>query len=218
MGSARAHLVVLALGILGFALLALGYEHEPLATVDEETASWAASSMPVALEWAARPFSWLGGWVGLTALGIVAGVLLVRERAWVDLGFFLTAFLGSQLAVMLLKEVFDRPRPDFGSAVALPASAAFPSGHAMAGVASLGALVILASERMPPGRPRAWLWSLTAALGVAIGLSRVVLGVHFVTDVVAGWCLGLAWLAGCLLLRDLLRGRSRVAAQPGSTR
>jgi undecaprenyl-diphosphatase len=136
-------------------------------------------------------------------------VLLVRERNWLDLGFFAVAFVGSQLAVLLVKEWFDRPRPDAGSAVDLPESYSFPSGHAAAGVASLGALAVLAAERLPTDRARVRLWSLVVVVGVAVGLSRIALNVHYVTDVLAGWCFGLAWLAGCLLVRDReLRVRS----------
>jgi membrane-associated phospholipid phosphatase len=192
-------------GLAAFVVLAVGYEHEPLVTVDGEVAEWVSAGLPEAVEWAARPFSWLGGWIGLTALGVVAGVFLVRERAWLDLCFFLVAFVGSQLAVSLLKEVFDRQRPDVGSAVPLPESASFPSGHAAAGAASLGALAVLAAERLPSLRARVVLWALTGALGLAVGLSRIALGVHYVTDVVAGWSFGLAWLAACLLARDALR-------------
>ncbi len=202
---ARALFVVLAASLAGFAVLAVGYDHEPLATVDREVAQWVASDLPAWVEWLARPFSWLGGWIGLTVLGVAAAILLVRERAWLDLAFFVTAYLGSQLAVSLLKEWFDRPRPDVGSAVALPESAAFPSGHAASGAACLGALAVLAAERLPSRRARVWLWSGVGAAGVAVGLSRIALNVHFVTDVLAGWCFGLAWLSACLLLRDRLR-------------
>jgi undecaprenyl-diphosphatase len=208
----RALLLFLVAGLAGFAALALSYEHDPLASLDRETAEWVAANLPQAVEWAARPLSWLGGWIGLTALGLVAGVLLVRERAWLDLAFFLAAFVGSQLAVMFVKGWFDRPRPVAGSAVPLPDSSAFPSGHATAGAASLGALAVLVAERLPSRRARVWLWSAVAVLGVAVGLSRLALNVHFVTDVVAGWCLGLSWLAACLLCRDTL-GRRRIRAR-----
>jgi undecaprenyl-diphosphatase len=199
--------MLLAAGLLGFVALAVLYEREPLASIDTDVAKWVASDLPGWVEWLARPLSWLGGWIGLTALGVAAAVLLVRERAWLDLAFFAAAYLGSQLVVALLKEWFDRPRPDIGSAVPLPESASFPSGHATAGVASLGALAVLAAERLASRRARAWLWAAVVVLGLAIGLSRIALNVHFVTDVLAGWCLGLAWLAACLLGREALRTR-----------
>lgn len=186
-------------------MLALGYQSEPLATLDGDVAEWAAAQLPVAVEWAARPFSWLGGWIGLTALGAIAVAVLVRERNWLDLGFVLATFLGVQIVVALLKAWFERPRPDLGSVVPLPESASFPSGHAAAGAASLGALAVLASERLPSRRARAWLWSAVVVLGLAVGVSRIALGVHYATDVLAGWCLGLAWLAACLLVRERLR-------------
>jgi membrane-associated phospholipid phosphatase len=200
--------------LAAFFVLALGYEHEPLASVDADVAQWMATDVPPWVEWLARPFSWLGGWIGLTALGTAAGILLARERAWLDIGLFLAAFVGTQLLVSLLKAFFDRARPDLGSVVPLPESAAFPSGHAAAGAASFGALAVLIAERLP--RPlRTEFWLAVVALGVCIGLSRIVLNVHFVTDVVAGWCLGLAWLAACLLARDAIsqRRRSDLVAQ-----
>ena len=187
--------------MLGFAALAAAYENDPLATLDRQVAEWVVTSLPVWAEWLARPPSWLGGWIGITALGIVLGVLLVRERAWVDFGFLLATFVGSAIAVALLKAWFDRPRPDLGSAVDLPSSASFPSGHATAGVASLGAATVLLAERLDSPRARTWVWGAAIAGGLAVGLSRIALNVHYVTDVLAGWCLGVAWLAGCLLAR-----------------
>lgn len=198
----RALTTITAVSIGGFVLLAVAYERDPLAAVDRETAEWVAASMPSWAEWLARPPSWLGGWIGVTALALVVCVVLVRDRSWVDLTFFAAALAGSQIVVALLKAWFDRPRPHLGSVIALPPSASFPSGHATAGVASLGAAVVLAAERLPSQRARTWLWTLAVVGGLAVGLSRIVLNVHYVTDVLAGWCLGLAWLAACLLARE----------------
>ena len=206
--SRRTLFVLLVAGLVGFAAFAVAYDFDPLATADRETAEWVAASMPSWIQSLARVPSWIGGWLGITALAIVLGVVLLRERAWLDLGFLLAAFAGSQIVVSLLKAWFDRSRPDVGSAVALPSSASFPSGHATAGVASLGAAAVLIAERLPSHRTRVWLWALTITGGLAVGVSRVVLNVHYVTDVLAGWCLGLAWLAACLLVRDSIRGRA----------
>jgi undecaprenyl-diphosphatase len=200
-----AALVLLALA--AFVALAVGHGHEPLATLDAEVAEWVAASLPGWVEAPARPFSWLGGWIGITALTTAAVVFLARERNWLDVCFVLVAVVGSQLAVALLKASFDRPRPDAGSAVELPSSASFPSGHATAGVAALGAFTVLAAERLPSRRARARLWAGAVGLGLAVGLSRIALNVHFVTDVLAGWCLGIAWLAACLLVRERLSSR-----------
>ena len=202
--------VLLALGLAGFAALAFAYDGR-LGELDGDVARWVASDLPGVAEVSARPFSWLGGWIGLTILGVATGILLIRERAWLDLTFFVTAFLGSQLAVSLVKEVFDRPRPGFGSAVPLPESASFPSAHAAGGVASLGAVAVLLAERHQSPRARVWIWTVTVVLGLGVGLSRVALNVHHVSDVVAGWCFGLAWLAVCLLARDAIRPRTRWA-------
>ncbi len=201
-------LVVFALGAAGFALLAALHDQDPLASVDGEVAVRVAESMPAWAEAIARPLSWIGGVVGITALCVVVLIVLVRERAWLDLAFFAAVVLGTQLAVAILKSWFDRPRPDAGSAIPLPSSASFPSGHATSGVAVFGAAAVLAAERLPERRQRVWLWTAAIALGLAIGVSRVVLNVHYVTDVLAGWCLGLAWLAACLLVRDAIRART----------
>ena len=161
-------LVLLALATAGFVGLAASYDGW-LGDVDTDVARWVASDLPGFLETAARPFSWLGGWIGLTVLCVGTIAVLVHERSWLDLAFFVTAFLGSQLVASLLKQVFDRPRPDAGSTVPLPDSFSFPSGHATAGAASLGAVAVLLAERLPSRRARVWLWVVTIALGVTVG-------------------------------------------------
>jgi undecaprenyl-diphosphatase len=191
--------------LAAFFALALGYEHDPLASLDSEVSEWVATSLPGWLEAFARPFSWLGGWLGITALTAIAVVVLARERNWIDVGFVLAAVVGSSIAVALLKAWFDRPRPDAGSAIPLPESASFPSGHATSGVAALGALTVVLAERLPDRRARTWLWVGAVLVGLSVGLSRIALNVHYVTDVLAGWCFGLAWLSACLLVRERLR-------------
>ncbi|HWQ22674.1 MAG TPA: phosphatase PAP2 family protein [Gaiellaceae bacterium] len=211
----RALLVLALTSLAAFVSLSVAVERDALGALDRDLADWVAAELPRWAEWLARPFSWLGGWIGLTALGTAAVIALARARAWLDLGFLVAALLGSQLAVAVLKAGFDRPRPEVGSAVPLPDTAGFPSGHATAGAAALGALAVLAAERLPSGRARTWLGVATVILCIGVGLSRIALGVHFLTDVLAGWLLGLAWLAACLLARDALRSRG-ARGRPGA--
>jgi undecaprenyl-diphosphatase len=203
---ARAQIAVLITGLAGFALLAVAYDREPLATIDEEVAEWVVTSMPAAVEWLARPFSWIGGWIGLVVVTAALVAYFVSSgRRWEALWAAVT-IAGVHVAVTpFLKEAFDRPRPTAGSAIPLPPSDAFPSGHAASAAATFGLLAVVAAERWPE-RARL-VWASALALVVAIGASRVVLGVHWVTDVAGGWWFGAACLAAALLLRDALRVR-----------
>ena len=199
--------LVVVVALAGFALLAAAYSREPVAGWDEDIAVWVATELPTWVEWVAVPFTILGGWAGVTALTTIAAIALLRGRAWLDLAFLLTAVVGSQITVALLKTWFDRERPDVDPAIELPHSASFPSGHATSGSACIGAVAVLAAERLPSRRARVWLWVATVLIGLGVGASRVLLGVHYVSDVLAGWCFGIAWLAACLIGRDVLRQR-----------
>jgi undecaprenyl-diphosphatase len=193
--------------------LRVAYEHEPLASVDEEVAEWAATSMPGWLVSVARALSAVGGWAWVTVLTAAVVVLLASRRNWVDAGFVLLAVAGSQIVVTALKAWIARPRPDAGSAVPLPDSFAFPSGHATTGIAAFGAFAIVLAPLLPAGRARAWFWAGAVVVGLGTGLSRLVLGVHWVSDVLAGWCLGLAWLSACLLVREAALARGQFSAR-----
>ena len=196
-------LAALVAALLGFALLGLGYDHEPLATVDAELSEWVAANMPTALEWLARPFSWIGGWIGFTAATVaLVAVLAGARRPWDAIWVAATITLAQLAVTPFLKEAFDRPRPTAGSAIPLPSSDAFPSGHAASAAATCGVVAVLAAERWPERR-RA-IWAVAAVLAFAIGASRLVLNVHFLTDVLGGWCFGTALLAAALLVRSSL--------------
>jgi undecaprenyl-diphosphatase len=199
----RVYVLLLVAGLTGFVLLAVLYSHEPLSSVDNHVARWVASNMPAAAESAGRAVTRLGGvgWSWLVGVALVIALLVARrfrDAVWVVI-----TLAGVHLLTGVLKDAFDRPRPQEGSAIPLPTSAAFPSGHASGAVVTFGVLAALASEQWP--RHRHLAWSLAVVLAVAVGASRVVLDVHYVTDVLAGWCLGLAWLAGALLVRDAVR-------------
>lgn len=199
--------ILLVAGACSFALLAVSYRVEWIETLDQDVAERVAASMPGWVEWLARPFSWLGGWIGLTPIAVGLVLLLLLMRRFFDAVWAAATVGGIQLVTAIVKEFFDRPRPHEGSAVPLPSSDSFPSAHASGAVVAFGVLAALGVERWPE-RARMF-WSAAAVLAVAVGASRAALNVHYLTDVLAGLSLGLAWLAACLLLRDVLRRTTR---------
>jgi undecaprenyl-diphosphatase len=152
----------------------------------------------------------LGGNAVLTLLvvGVVVYLLSVGKRGTallvggaVGSGAILSAFL---------KLGFDRPRPDLVAHLAHAYSSSFPSGHAMLSAVTyltLGVLLARAHERR---RTKIIVMTYGVTLTVLIGLSRIYLGVHWPTDVMAGWALGAAWAALWWLIAWQLQRRGRI--------
>ena len=97
---------------------------------------------------------------------------------------------------MLLAAAFHRPRPSFAPEFVSNGSFSFPSGHAMESFVVYGILGFLTVERFPRSRPAVWIGWL--GLAVLIGVSRVYLGVHYVSDIAAGFAAGFVWLFTCI--------------------
>jgi phosphatidylglycerophosphatase B len=139
----------------------------------------------------------LGGAHVLVPITLVAVLVLVLRRRVAHAVMMGAALVGSEALNMGLKAAFERPRPHFSDPLATASGFSFPSGHAMVSLTVYGALafVIAASVRSRPAR----VLVCVAALGLvlAIGLSRVYLGVHYPSDVLAGYSAGLAWLMLC---------------------
>jgi membrane-associated phospholipid phosphatase len=200
------------LGLLVFVLLAQAFVHGgQVVSLDDEVARWAAGGLPSGVEWASKLATWLGGTVGTVVVAGTAVVLLWRASRVLDAAFVGLGVIGITITVEVLKVTYERARPDFGSAIPLPHSYSFPSGHAATAAVLYGALGLLAAERAS-SRLRAAAWLAAAgALALAIGWSRVLLDVHFVSDVVAGFAVGLAWLCCCSIVRDVAAARARFA-------
>jgi undecaprenyl-diphosphatase len=163
--------------------------------------------------------SWLAPAVrDLTSLGSVSVLLLVVSavagflalaRLWRHLALVLGASLGGVLLMMVLKRSFDRPRPIVVPQLVVETTASFPSGHAMMSAVIYLTLGTLVAQLCPRWRARVYVMTVAGVLTVLIGLTRLYLGVHYPTDVLAGWSVGLAWaLASGLAVRGL-RSRSR---------
>ncbi|MFT8246902.1 phosphatase PAP2 family protein [Roseomonas sp. BN140053] len=162
------------------------------------------------LEEVARDITGLGGHAILAGvtLAVVGFLFLTRKRGAAAL--VLGAVAGGMLLSSLLKVVFQRPRPDLVPHAVEVYTASFPSGHAMLSAATyltLGALLFRVADGW---RVRAYVLSLAILTTLLVGASRVYLGVHWPTDVLAGWCLGAAWALLCWLVALQLQRRGRV--------
>ncbi len=199
--STRLLLVVLVAALVAYAAVAADVVNGgQLSELDVDVATWVARSMPSWAEWLARPFTWLGGALGVTAVVTGVAVWLLTRRARAEAVLLVVVAVGIQILVATAKHAYARSRPDLGSAIPLPSSYSFPSGHAATGIAVFGLLGLLVATLARTRRERRVAIAAGFALGGLIGASRVVLGVHFVTDVLAGASLGLAWLCVCLLV------------------
>ena len=143
-----------------------------------------------------RDISLLGGTLGLIVVVLIA--LVVEQRRIPNraaIGFLLVVVVGQNLLANGIKVLVDRARPDLLQLTGF-ASSSFPSGHTTAAAATFAAIGLLLSRRRSPGT-RALLAGGAVAVAVAVAASRVLLGVHWLTDVMAGLALGWAWFAAC---------------------
>ncbi len=120
------------------------------------------------------------------------------------------AAIGTQLWMTLLKQLYDRPRPTVVTQLDPPGGLSFPSGHSMIAVALYLTLAVLIARTLPHRRQRIFVVAVGAGLALMIGGSRIYLGVHYPTDVIAGWAVGLAWALTCGLTARWLGGRGQV--------
>jgi membrane-associated phospholipid phosphatase len=157
-------------------------------------------------------FNIIGSGVLTIPIRVVASMILAYHRRWRAFSAFVLTWATSEIAVRLLKDLFDRGRPP-GSLVDTSGSS-FPSGHAVAGAATAIALVLAFLPEGP--RRRRWEWA-AAAFAFVMALSRVYLRAHWLSDVIAGTLLGagiaLFWFAALTSFRDVWRRRHGLPPQ-----
>lgn len=162
----------------------------------------------------------------ITALGSVAVLLgvtlavlgyLLFERKYHAAVLVLVATVGGQVISSVLKALFDRDRPDVVPHLAEVLTASFPSGHSMLSAVVYLTLGALLARLVARRRVKVYFIAVAMLATVMIGLSRVYLGVHYPTDVLAGWSLGLAWATVCWLTARYLQRRGAVEREGEET-
>jgi undecaprenyl-diphosphatase len=170
---------------------------------------------PPWLEEMGRDVTALGSFafLGLVFVAAVGYLLLVRKRA---LALLMTvAVLGGTAISTLLKMGFDRPRPDIPHAARV-FTASFPSGHATLSAVTFLTLGSLLTRVNADRRVKIYFMALAVFLTIFIGISRIYLGVHYPSDVLAGWCVGAAWAMLCWAGALWLQRRGQVES-PGTS-
>jgi len=167
-------------------------------------------AVPIGPAWllpAARNLTALGSAPVLLLVVLGAAGFLLLGRLWLHLGMLLGASGGGTLLLFGLKRFFDRPRPTVVPPLMLETTPSFPSGHAMMSAVIYLTLGTLLAQLCPRWRERVYVVSLAGILAVIIGLTRIYLGVHYPSDVLAGWSVGLTWAIGSGLVARRLRAR-----------
>jgi membrane-associated phospholipid phosphatase len=190
--------ICLLLPLWGFAsLVGELHEHEVFA-FDAPVLSMLHSLATPGLDRAFVLISRLGYLWGVVPLDVLVLLALALHRRFRDGLFFGLAVIGSVILNIVAKNHFARLRPDLWLSLMPETTYSFPSGHAM-GSATLGVALVLLCW------PTRWRWAVTVASVVfvlLIGVSRVYLGVHYPSDILAGWCAAIAWVFGMFVLVD----------------
>lgn len=211
MSDERGAWIALALSIAALAAIGFAAQQGLLARFDaaillalRHPADLAEPIGPVWVEEAARDVTALGGtFLILLAAAATAIVLLLNGAKRLAL-FAIVAVLGAQILSEALKNVYARPRPDLVPHDVAVYSASLPSGHAMMAAAAYFTLAFALRRRFERRSNRRALYLGAALLTLLVGASRIYLGVHWPSDVLAGWCAGLAWaIAASLVYRRL---------------
>jgi undecaprenyl-diphosphatase len=162
------------------------------------------------LEELGRDVSALGGIAVLTTLTLIVAGYLALQRHLTTMVFLLVSVAGGVMVSNFAKHMFERPRPSLVSHESVVYTASFPSGHSMMAAVTYLTLAALLARIEPRGAVKLYLLSVALLLTIAVGVSRVYLGVHWPSDVVAGWAAGAAWALVCLGTARWLERRGQI--------
>ena len=179
----------------------------PLVVMDASVATWLHAHADANLTRIMLVLSQLHGLVAIIAYALVLAAVLAWNKNWYWLLALAVAVPGGMLLNALLKWAYQRVRPSFDDPLLTLSTYSFPSGHTAGTTLLYGFLAALLFSRI-----RAWPWRvaicmLGALMIAAVGFSRMYLGVHYLSDVIAAVAASTAWLALCLTSVDGLRRR-----------
>jgi cation-transporting P-type ATPase E len=194
-------LAVLVASVVAFGHVVEDYlTHDPLVDWDVRFASWLHVHSSSDLVTVFKFITWAGNSVVLLFVVCAVGAILVRRARPQDATVLVLAFGGAAVLNSLLKLLFHRPRPEL--AFVHLETYSFPSGHAAVATATFTALAFVIGQHARPRQALA-VGAAAMALILLVGFSRLYLGVHYLSDVLAGTSFGLAWASLCLIAYTL---------------
>jgi len=165
-----------------------------------------------ALTSAMRGISFLGSTLFLTAATILVVAWFALRKWGREAKLFTLTMIGASVLNTTLKLAFQRPRPVPFFNLTAPETYSFPSGHALASCCFFAGLAAILSGRITSRRARTIVWLAAATMFLLIGLSRIYLGVHYTTDVIAGFAAALIWILVVRFVELQLARRRRRSA------
>lgn len=162
----------------------------------------ASPALTLLIQWVTQ----LGSAIWLIVLGLGVAVSFTHAKRWRDAALFVVTMAGGITLNITLKLIFRRARPDAYFETPLPASYSFPSGHALLSLCFYGVVAYIIARSLSSLTARLLIWTIAALIVSLIGFSRVYLGVHYPTDVLASFAVALAWVV-TVSVGDQLYGR-----------
>jgi undecaprenyl-diphosphatase len=156
----------------------------------------------------------LGGAAVLTLIVLTVIAFLVLQKKWGSAVLVLCASAGGAILSNVLKSFFQRPRPSVVPHLAEVTSMSFPSGHSMLSAVIYLTLGALLARTTKDRKVKAFFLFTALFITVMVGATRVYLGVHYPTDVLAGWCAGTTWALLCVIAARWLQ-KKHVVEAPG---
>jgi undecaprenyl-diphosphatase len=161
-----------------------------------------------------RDITSLGSTTVLTIVTLAVVFYLVMDGKRASAALVAIAVSGGAVLTYVLKFGFDRPRPDLVAHLVEVSTLSFPSGHAMGSAVTYLTLGALLARTQPRRRIKVYVLTVAVLLTLIVGISRVYLGVHWPTDVLAGWCAGSAWALICWTVALWLQRRGGIEPTP----
>ena len=200
----------IAFGIAGAIFLALAWNvasHAPLTILDVHVSTWMQGHHLPGLTAAMLAITHAHSSIGMAVASIVFALVLARMREWYWIATLALAMIGGAVVNLGIKRAYERARPTFDEPLIHLDSFSFPSGHTAGATLFYGVLGAFLVSRYFSRRTRARIVAIAIVMVALVAFSRVYLGAHYLSDVVAAACSSTAWLVLCLSgVHHLIKG------------